>query len=212
MGSFYQYYTGADPSYFPDPHQRRKSGLRDMVRFIAAGAIASIVITAAVMRLLWHPADTKLTLTEAPAMKHTIPAVYRAATIQEPTVTHSGGRRHLSAGREGGHTARQSGQVRLLPMDPKIQKIILESPLLLPPFPTENNIQAGTPRARLVRAFGKPDLSLRTMQQERLIETYVYEQPDQATLVVIQDGRVVSAHSAQPERARVLPSEPDPDF
>jgi hypothetical protein len=47
------------------------------------------------------------------------------------------------------------------------------------------------------------------MQQERVIETYIYEQQDQATLVLIQDGSVVSAHTAQPQRVRVLPSEPD---
>jgi hypothetical protein len=209
MGSFHQYYTGADSSYFPEPHHRGKSGLRDLARFIAIGAIVSMVITAAVMRLLWHSPDANLTL-EAPAIRHTVPAVYLAFGIQEPTVTHGGRSHHQSARNEGDSTAAQSGQ--LLPLDPKTQRIILDSPLLLPPFPTEHNIQAGTPRARLVRAFGKPDLSLRTVQQERLIETYVYEQPDRATLVVIQDGRVVSAHSAQPQRARVLPSEPDPDF
>ena len=210
MGSLHQHYTGADPSYFSEPHPRGKSGLRDLVRFIAVGAIVSMVITAAVMRLLWPSPEADLTLPQAPVIKHTVPAVYLAAGIQEPTVTHAGRRHHQSAGTEGESMATQSGQ--LLRLDPKTQKIILDSPLLLPPFPTEHNIQAGTPRARLVRAFGKPDLSLRTVQQEKLIETYVYEQPDRATLVVIQDGHVVSAHSAQPQRARVLPSEPDPDF
>ena len=63
----------------------------------------------------------------------------------------------------------------------------------------------------LVRAFGKPDLKARTMQQERLIETYIYEQQDRATLVLIQDGSVVSARTGQPQQVRVLPSEPEPD-
>src|SRR5262249_62079524 len=49
-----------------------------------------------------------------------------------------------------------------------------------PPSPTENNVTIGTARGSLVRSVGKPDLSVRTMQQEFLIETYVYEQQDRA--------------------------------
>jgi hypothetical protein len=70
----------------------------------------------------------------------------------------------------------------------------------------------GTPRAHLVRSFGKPDLSARTLQQDRLVETYVYKQQDQATFIKMQDGSVVSTYTGQPQRVRVLPSEPGPDF
>jgi hypothetical protein len=49
------------------------------------------------------------------------------------------------------------------------------------------------------------------MQQERLVETYVYEQQDRATIILIEDGSVVSAHTGQPQRIRVLSSEPDPE-
>ena len=62
----------------------------------------------------------------------------------------------------------------------------------------------GTARARLVRSFGKPDLSVRTMQQEFLIETYVYEQQDRPSLVRMQDGSVVSTRTGQVQRVRVL--------
>jgi len=65
-------------------------------------------------------------------------------------------------------------------------------------------VTIGTARARLVRSFGKPDLSVRTMQQEFLIETYVYEQQDRPSLVRMQDGSVVSTRTGQVQRVRVL--------
>ena len=72
-------------------------------------------------------------------------------------------------------------------------------------------LHAADGKTELVQAFGKPDLRARTMRQEQLIETYVYEQPDRATFVRMRDGSVVSAYTARP-RVRVLPAEPDPDF
>ena len=167
-----------------------------------------MVITVAVMRLFWQAPATKLTPAEAQALKRTIPAVHLAVATQEPRVKH-GSRRHEQTARvEGKSAATQTDQLEL-PRDQQLQKIIPDSPLLLPPFPTEHNIQVGTPRARLVRAFGKPDLSARTMQQEKLIETFVYKQPDRDTFVRIQDGSVVSAYTARPQRVRVLPADPD---
>jgi hypothetical protein len=166
------------------------------------------------MRLLWQTAAADLTPAEAPVFAQPAPAVYLAVAVPELPLTQHDRRRHqlASAEAEPTATAARSGHLQRPSIDPRTQKIILDSPPLLPPFPTEHNIRAGMPRARLVRAFGKPDLSLRTMQQQKLIETCVYEQPDRTTLVVIQDGRVVSAYSAQPQQARVLSSEPDPDF
>ena len=227
MGSYNQYYTGGDQSYFPAPKQGGKFGLGGLIRFIAAGAIVSMAITFAIMRLFWQAPDANPTPAKAPALKRTIPGAHSAFAIQEPLAKQSsmvkqGRRRHEQVARVKGESAAnqndqvseaiQTGQLEL-PRNPQFQKIILDSPLLLPPpFPTEHNIQVGTPRARLVRAFGKPDLKARTMQQEQLIETYVYEQPDRSTFVRMKDGSVVSTYTARPRPVRVLPSEPDPDF
>ena len=186
-----------------------------------------MAILFAVWLFFWETSAANLTPAKAPALKPTIAAAHSAVAIQEPPAKQSGlakqsRRRHEQTARVKGESAAnqndqvseaiQSGQLEL-PRNPQLQKIILDSPLLLPPpFPTEHNIQVGTPRARLVRAFGKPDLKARTMQQEQLIETYIYEQPDRSTFVRMKDGSVVSTYTARPKPVRVLPSEPDPDF
>ncbi len=213
MSTSSQFYTGADPSYFPAPEPVRKSGLRNLVRVIAGpvtlSVIGSIAMVVVGMRLLWQEPAAP-TQPEAPTQKQTRPEAHLAFGIQEPEIKRSGRRHEAAAGAESESPETQTARLKL-PPNPQVQKIILEAPPLLPPFPTENNVTIGTPRARLVRAFGKPDLRARTMQQERLIETYVYEQQDRATLVLIQDGSVVSAHTGQPQRVRVLSSEPEPE-
>jgi hypothetical protein len=211
MSTSSQFYTGADPSYFPAPEPVRKSGRRNLVRLIVGpvtlSLIGSVVMVVVGVRWLWQPPDA-LTQADLPVQRLTRPEVHLAVGIQELEVKRSG-RRHAEArGAENESPEAQPARLRL-PANPQLQKIILEAPPLPPPFPTEHNVTIGTPRARLVRAFGKPDLKARTMQQERVIETYVYEQQDQATLVLIQDGSVISAHTAQPQRVRVLASEPD---
>jgi len=211
MSTSSQFYTGADPSYFPAPEPVRKSGRRNLVRLIVGpvtlSLIGSVVMVVVGVRWLWQPPDA-LTQADLPVQRLTRPEVHLAVGIQEWEVKRSG-RRHAEArGADNESPEAQTARLRL-PANPQLQKIILEAPPLPPPFPTEHNVTIGTPRARLVRAFGKPDLKARTMQQERVIETYVYEQQDQATLVLIQDGSVVSAHTAQPQRVRVLASEPD---
>jgi len=65
-------------------------------------------------------------------------------------------------------------------------------------------VTIGTARARLVRSFGKPDLSVRTMQLEFLIETYVYEQQDRAIAGADAGPSVVSTRTGQVQRVRVL--------
>jgi hypothetical protein len=210
MSTSSQFYTGADPSYFPAPEPVRKSGRRNLVRLIVGpvtvSLIGSVVMVVVGVRWLWQPPDA-LTQADLPVQRLTRPEVHLAVGIQELEVKRS--RRHAEArGAENESPEAQPARLRL-PANPQLQKIILEAPPLPPPFPTEHNVTIGTPRARLVRAFGKPDLKARTMQQERVIETYVYEQQDQATLVLIQDGSVISAHTAQPQRVRVLASEPD---
>ncbi|SRR6266851_7005884 len=211
MSTSSQFYTGADPSYFPAPEPVRKSGLRSLVRLIAGpvtvSLIGSIVMVVVGVRWLWQAPDA-LTQADLPVQRLTRPEVHLAVGIQELEVKHNGRRHDPARGAESESPESQTTRLRL-PANPQLQKIILEAPPLLPPFPTEHNVAIGTPRARLIRAFGKPDLRARTMQQERVIETYVYEQQDQATLVLIQDGSVVSAHTGQPQRVRVLPSEPD---
>jgi len=213
MSTSSQFYTGADPSYFPAPEPGKKSGRRNLGRVVAGlvitGLIISIVMVVAGMRWLWQAPEAPTQL-EVTTQKRTRPEAHLAFSIQEPEIKRSGRRHEAAAGAESESPETQTARLKL-PSNPQVQKIILEAPPLLPPFPTENNVTIGTPRARLIRAFGKPDLRARTMQHERLIETYVYEQQDRATLVLIQDGSVVSAHTGQPLRVRVLPSEPEPD-
>jgi hypothetical protein len=206
-----QFYTGADPSYFPAPDPERKSGRRKLGRIIAGpvtlSLIGSIVMVVVGMRLLWQ-APAAPTQVEVPPHRLERPEVHLAFSIQEAEVKRGGRRREAAGGAESESPETQTTRLKLS-SNPQVQKIILEAPPLLPPFPTEHNVAVGTPRARLVRVFGKPDLRARTMQQERLIETYVYEQQDRATLILIQDGSVISAQTGQPQQVRVLPSEPD---
>ena len=211
MSTSSQFYTGADPSYFPASDPRKKAGRLKLVRIIAGpvtwsliGSVAMVVIG---VRWFWQapPAPAELQL---PARRQVQPEVRLAFSVQEAEVKRSG------RGHEAGVVSEpsESQTIRLrLPANPQVQQIILEAPPLLPPFPTEHNVAVGTARARLVRAFGKPDLRARTMQQDRLVETYVYEQPDRATIILIEDGSVVSAHTGQPQRIRVLSSEPEPE-
>jgi hypothetical protein len=211
MSTSSQFYTGADPSYFPAPEPVRKSGRRNLVRLIVGpvtlSLIGSVVMVVVGVRWLCQPPDA-LTQADLPVRRLTRPEVHLAVGIQELDVKRSARRLAEARAADGESPETQTARLRL-PANPQLQKIILEAPPLPPPFPTEHNVTIGTPRARLIRAFGKPDLRARTMQQERVIETYVYEQQDQATLVLIQDGSVVSAHTAQPQRVRMLASEPD---
>src|SRR2546430_949370 len=103
MGSFNPYYTGGDPSYFPAPHRGGKSGLRDLVRFIAGCAIVSLAITVAVMRLFWQAPAAHLTPAPASGLKRTIPDRATFVRMRDGSV--------VSA-----YTARP--RVRVLPAEP----------------------------------------------------------------------------------------------
>jgi len=213
MSTSSQFYTGADPSYFDQPEAVRKSGLRNLGRIIAAAVVLGLIVSIGMVfigaRLLWQTPAVP-TQADVPVHRQARPEAHLAFSIQEAEVKHSG-RRHEAAGGVGGESPETPTARLKLPSNPQVQQIILEAPPLLPPFPTEHNVAVGTPRARLVRAFGKPDLKARTMQQKRLIETYIYEQQDRATLILIQDGSVVSTQTGQPQRIRVLSSEPEPE-
>jgi hypothetical protein len=161
---------------------------------------------------LWDAPAASLTPVEVPVRKHVAPAVHLAGGNQEPFLPPDSGPRRTKIAKATGDSARNQSTQLQLPAPPQLRSIILENPPLLPPFPTEDNLAVGTPRAHLVRSFGKPDLSARTLQQDRLVETYVYKQQDQATFIKMQDGSVVSTYTGQPQRVRVLPSEPGPDF
>lgn len=194
MSLLSQFYTGgAEPSYFPAPDPVRKFGPRSLGQAMAGPVMISLIVAIAMMvvgmGLLWEAPEDNPARAGVAGPRPTPPQVRLVTGTQEPPP----------------ETARL-----VLHSNPQLQKIILDTPLLLPPFPTEHNVTIGTPSALFVRTFGKPDLSVRTMQQERIIETYIYEQQDRATLVMIQDGSVVSARTGQAERTRVLPSEPEP--
>jgi hypothetical protein len=162
--------------------------------------ILSTAIMAVAMRFWWQGASP--TPAKLPAQKQARQAAHPAVATEEalpkqsrPWQSDAASPDEESAGTE---TAR--------PQAPA--KIILSDPYLLPPFPTEHNVQPGMPRERLIEAFGKPDLSAHTRQQQRIFETYVYKQQGRATFVLLQDGSVVSAYTGRVERHRAFPPEP----
>jgi hypothetical protein len=214
MSTSSQFYTGADPSYFPAQDPKKKSFLRRLGRALAGpvtmSLIVSILATVIGVRLLWQTTEPIPVREESPALKQrTSSAVRLPATTRESEVKAGSHRPKQAAGAESERAAFRTAPLQL-PANPQLQKMILDNPPLLAPFPTEHNVTIGTPRARLVGAFGKPDLRARTTQQQRVIDTYIYEQQDRATIVQMQDGSVVSAHTGPPEQVRVLSSESEP--
>ncbi|HKW97032.1 MAG TPA: hypothetical protein VJN43_04820 [Bryobacteraceae bacterium] len=208
-----QFYTGADPLPVPEPHAGRKRGRGIFGRGLAGPAVVTVIVsmaaTAGVMRLFWQPSsESSLPLefhTQAPGS----PAVHADKT----TKTAREWPAWPVSGRSGGEAPRTPKPVKAEKAEPQpdpnqqIQKVIVGVPALPPPFPTEEEVKVGTPRAHLIQAYGKPDLRARTLQKQRLIETYVYEQPERATVVHMQDGKVVGTSTGQPERVRAVPSE-----
>jgi len=210
MSTYNQFYAGADPSYLPPTPPGKKPGSRSLAGPIMATLIVAMAFSAVVVRLLSPSPTPDPRVVVVSDQKVTRPAV-RLTSATPDTQVRRGGRRIENAPDDRSEATDFQGRPLLLPTSPQTRAIILDNPPLLPPFPTEHNIRVGTPRAHLVRSYGKPDLSARTVQQERLVETYVYEQKDRATFVQIQDGKVISAYTGQPEKLRVLPSEPEPD-
>ena len=220
MSYFNQFYTGAEQAYFPAPAEGSDPG-RQRKRRLLAGTVVAVSAAAFLMiaGIYWLWEDTpaeKLTVVQVPVRKQMYPGAYpagypAAATHREPFAPPDSERRTKITKPAGGAAETQTTQPQL-PVNPQLRRILLDNPAGLPPFPTERNLSVGTPRAHLVRAFGRPDLSARTLQHERLVETYVYEQQDQATFIKMQDGKVVSTYTGQPQQGRVLSSEPGPDF
>jgi len=218
MSSFNQFYTGAEQAYFPaqaeggnpgaDPGRRRRRRL--LAATVVAASVAAL-LTITVICWLWDDAPSNLTVVQMPVRKQMYPAVYTAAH-QEPFAPPDSEPRRTRTTKAAGEPAETQITQPQLPVNPQLRSILLDNPTVLPPFPTERNLSVGTPRAHLVRAFGRPDLSARTLQHERLVETYVYEQQDQATFIKMQDGKVVSTYTGQPQQGRVLSSQPGPDF
>lgn len=76
-------------------------------------------------------------------------------------------------------------------------------------FPTESDIEVGTLRANLMEAFGKPELSAHTLEQKRLMEVYVYlAGRDNATFVLMEEGKVVSVHTLRLDRSALANAQP----
>ena len=67
-----------------------------------------------------------------------------------------------------------------------------------PAFPAAADIQVGLERARLLEVYGQPTLKTTVMDQDRLVETFVYLRPDRntATTALLRDGRVISASTS----------------
>src|SRR5947208_5064372 len=137
MSTSSQFYTGADPSYFPAPDPVRKSGLRRLGRVIAGpvtlSLIGSIVMVVVGMRWLWQEPAAP-TQAELPVQRITRPAAHLAFSIQGPEIKRSGRRHEAAAGAESESPETPNTRLRL-PSSPQLQQIILEAPPLLPPFP-----------------------------------------------------------------------------
>lgn len=214
MSSFNQFYTGAEQAYFPAQAEGSNPGGKRRRRLLAATIVAvsvAALLTITVVCWLSDDAPANLTVVQTPVRKQMYPAVYPAAH-QEPFAPPDSEPRRTKITKPAGEAAETQTTQPQLPVNPQLRSILLDNPTVLPPFPTEHNLSVGTPRAHLVSAFGRPDLSARTLQHERLVETYVYEQQDQATFIKMQDGKVISTYTAQPQQGRVLSSEPGPDF
>lgn len=214
MSYFNQFYTGADQAYFPVPSEGSNPGRKRRRALLAATVVVvSVAVLLTIVAICWLWDDTpagNLQVVQMPVRKQIYPSVQVAAQ-QEPFAPPDSEIRRTKLAKSAVEPA-ETQSMRLLPANPQLRSILLDKPTVLPPFPTEHNLSVGMPRAHLIRAFGRPDLSARTLQHERLDETYVYEQQDEATFIKMQDGKVVSTYTGRPHRDRVLPSEPAPDF
>jgi hypothetical protein len=216
MGYFNQFYTGAEQAYFPVPAAGNNPPRNRRRALLAATVVAvsvAVLLTIVVICWLWDdtPAEV-LTVVQMPVRKQIYNPAVHGAPQQEAFAAPDAEYRRTKVAKSAGEPAERQPTPLLLPENPQLRSILLDKPAVLPPFPTEQNLPVGMPRAHLVRAFGRPDLSARTLQHERLVETYVYEQQDEATFIKMQDGKVVSTYTGRPQRGRVLPSEPGPDF
>jgi hypothetical protein len=65
-------------------------------------------------------------------------------------------------------------------------------------FPNPNDIQIGLDRGTLLATFGQPALKTTSIQQNRIVETFLYVSRDRnrATSVVLRDGVVISASTS----------------
>lgn len=65
------------------------------------------------------------------------------------------------------------------------------------PFPSAGDVRPGMELQSLQASFGRPTIRATTMQKETLVETYVYvkNEPRAATIVRLQDGKVVEAQN-----------------
>jgi hypothetical protein len=65
------------------------------------------------------------------------------------------------------------------------------------PFPTMQEIRSGADADKIVETYGEPALSTLTADNNHVLETLVYtkEQGKVQTLIRVEDGKVLSAHS-----------------
>jgi hypothetical protein len=171
----------------------------DPSRAITGPAIAvlaaSVVIMGTATYLLWQapPESTGFPQSGATIQKRIQRTADSSAGKQTKTVKLKGGRHEsMSSAAPEAPPEKNTGQT-----EKPIEKASA-IPAAAPPFPNASDIQVGMPKANLVETFGKPKLSAHTVEQERLMEMFVYmEKRDRATFVVLQEGKVISAYTGR---------------
>jgi hypothetical protein len=89
------------------------------------------------------------------------------------------------------------------PPAPEPAPVVEEKPAPPPkpvfPFPAVEQIQAGVPKETITETYGTPSVSTLTSSRGSVIENWVYtgDSGKPATIVRIQDGKVLAAYSKQ---------------
>jgi len=128
MSHYSQFYTGADPSYFP-ARDSSGSGLRNLLRIAPGPAtlslIGSIVMIVVGMRLLWQSPAEDPAPAEVSSQRQTHPEIRLVGGIQGQAVEVRG-IRHRPATNAGNRSVERQSAPRTA---------VLETPALLPLLP-----------------------------------------------------------------------------
>ena len=159
--------------------------------------IGLIILAGAAAYLLWSPQGSQLgDIIMARATNKAPTSAKKPEPAPEP---HKEAAKSKPAGRNSGDKGPKPGEAAEAE-----EKKILTAQVLPPvppppamPFPNAPDIPIGMERSKLLADFGKPIMRTTAVDRDRLLETYVYlhSDPNTATFVLLQNARVVSAHT-----------------